>query len=59
MDSGLQPLAGFFTSLRLAKILTVLEAVELPAGVPDLAASLANVDRDALPLHKYISKLIT
>jgi hypothetical protein len=56
----LQPLAGFFFAiLRLAKNLTVLEAVELPAGVADLAASLANVDRDALPLHKNSCQLIT
>jgi len=30
----------------------MLQAVELPAGVADLAAGLAHVDRDALPLKK-------
>ena len=30
----------------------VLEAVELPAGVTDLAASLADVDRNTLTLKK-------
>ncbi len=29
----------------------MLQAVELPAGVAHLAASLAHVDRDALPLQ--------
>ena len=28
----------------------MLEAVELPAGIANLAASLPNVDRNALPL---------
>jgi len=30
----------------------VLQAVELPAGIANLAASLANVDRDALTLQR-------
>ena len=29
----------------------VLQTVELPAGIPNLAASLANVDRDTLTLN--------
>ena len=35
----------------------VLEAVELPAGVADLAAGLADVDRDALALEKEEDKI--
>ena len=31
---------------------TMLETVELPAGVADLAPSLAHVDRDTLTLEK-------
>ena len=31
---------------------TMLKAVELPAGVADLAPSLAHVDRDTLTLEK-------
>ena len=32
--------------------LTMLEAVELPASIADLAAGLAHVDADALSLAK-------
>jgi hypothetical protein len=37
--------------------LTVLQAVELPAGVAHLAASLAHMDRDALPLQSLYLEL--
>jgi hypothetical protein len=33
----------------------VLQAVELPAGIAHLAASLAHVDRDALPLQNKMA----
>ncbi len=36
----------------------VLQAVELPAGIADLATSLANVDGDALTLEKKNEWLI-
>ena len=32
---------------------TMLEAVELPTGIADLAASLAHVDGDALSLRRH------
>ena len=35
----------------------VLETVELPAGVADLAPSLAHVDRDTLTLEKNTKML--
>ena len=35
----------------------MLKAVELPAGVTNLATSLADVDGDALTLGKYNVKL--
>ena len=35
---------------RRQQFLTMFQAVELPAGVADLAACLAHVDRDALAL---------
>ena len=35
----------------------MLEAVELPTGVSDLATGLADVDGDALTLGKYKIKL--
>ena len=35
----------------------VLEAVELPTGIADLAASLANVDGDALTLKRKMASL--
>ena len=34
--------------------LTVLKAVELPAGVPHLGAGLANVDGDALAHNEVV-----
>ena len=33
-------------------MVTVLEAVELPASIADLASSLAHVDRDTLTLKR-------
>jgi hypothetical protein len=33
----------------------VLKTVELPAGIAHLAASLAHVDRDALPLQNKMA----
>ena len=35
---------------------TMLEAVELPASIADLTASLADVDADTFPLKKKIKK---
>ena len=35
---------------------TMLEAVELPASIADLAASLADVNADTFPLKKNIKK---
>ena len=37
----------------------VLQAVELPTGIADLATSLANVDGDALTLNRKNTKLAT
>ena len=36
---------------------TMFKAVELPAGVSDLATSLTNVDRNAFPLNNFIIKV--
>ncbi len=41
--------------MKCSPPLTVLQAVELPAGVAHLAASLAHVDRDALPLQNKMA----
>ena len=35
---------------------TMLEAVELPASIADLTASLADVNADTFPLEKNIKK---
>ena len=35
---------------------TMLEAVELPASIADLTASLADVNADTFPLKKNIKK---
>jgi hypothetical protein len=44
-----------FKKMKCSPPLTVLQAVELPAGVAHLAASLAHVDRDALPLQNKMA----
>ena len=36
---------------------TMLEAVELPASIADLAASLADVNADTFPLKKNIKNI--
>ena len=50
--SGPDGLVGGHLAIRLN---AVLQAVELPAGVTDLATSLADVDRDALTLKVNLS----
>jgi hypothetical protein len=45
--AGLAYLVGRHLAVRLD---AMLQAVELPAGVANLATGLANVDRNALPL---------
>ena len=50
--SGSDGLVGGHLTIRLD---AVLQAVELPAGVTDLATSLADVDRDALTLKVNLS----
>lgn len=47
--STAQGLVGGHLAIRLD---AMLQAVELPAGIADLNASLADVDWDAFPLWK-------